>query len=79
VDLTLVLLPSALFGLFVTAHFALVFTLSERPPRFRAVVAFLVPPLAPYWGFREGLRAWSSVWLLSLASYAAALALALRA
>ena len=70
------LLPSALFGLFVSAHVALVFVLAARPPRFRAALAFIVPPLAPFFGFREGLRALSFVWVVSLVAYGVVLSIA---
>jgi hypothetical protein len=76
VDLALVLLPSALFGLFVSAHVSLVFVLAARPPRFRAALAFIVPPLAPFFGFREGFRALSSVWVVSLVAYGVVLSIA---
>lgn len=70
------LLPSALFGLFVSAHVALVFVLAARPPRFRAALAFIVPPLAPFFGFREGFRALSFVWVVSLVAYGVVLSIA---
>lgn len=62
------------FATFVTAHVALAFGLTVRPPRWRGPVGFVVVPLAPYWGFREGLRARSLIWLLGFGLYAAALA-----
>lgn len=78
-DLVLVLLPSALFGLFVSTHVSLIFLLAARPPRFRAALAFVVPPLAPFFGFREGLHALSAVWVLSLVAYGVMLSIAVGA
>jgi hypothetical protein len=57
------------FALLVTTHVVIVFGLSSVPPRWRAVVALVVPPLAPYWGWRW-MRRRSIVWILSAASYA---------
>jgi hypothetical protein len=64
------------FALLATAHVAIGTGLLTRPPRWRAALAFLVPPLAPFWGFREGLRVWSGIWLASVAVYAVCLSLA---
>jgi hypothetical protein len=69
VDLALFLLPSIALGLLFTAHVRLVFGLFFRKPWWRGAAALAVPPLAPYWGFGEGLRIWSSVWLLGLTLY----------
>jgi len=68
-DLRLVLLLVASFGVFVTAHVALVFGLAVRHPRWRALVALPVAPLAPYWGARAGMHARVVVWGISAAAY----------
>lgn len=62
------------FAAFVTVHAALSFGLAMRPPRYRGPVGLIVLPLAPYWGFRAGLRARSVLWILSGAAYLGALA-----
>ena len=62
------------FALLVTAHVALSVALTFRPPHWRGPLAFLVPPLAPWWGLQEQMRAWSMVWIGSLAIYLVALA-----
>lgn len=74
-DLARLLFTAFAFGLLVTAQLALVVLLALRPPRWRALVACLVPPLAVYFGWRERLRAWAGIWLGSLAAYATALLL----
>jgi hypothetical protein len=56
----------------VTAHIALAFGLAARPPRWHGLVALLVVPLAPYWGYRENMRARAVLWAGALATYAAA-------
>ena len=48
---------------------AIVFGLALRPPRWRALVALTVPPLAPYWGARGGMHARVVVWGASAAAY----------
>lgn len=61
------------FAAFVTTHVALVYGLLVRAPRWRGPVGLVVAPLAPYWGFKAGLRGRSFIWLGAFAAYAAAL------
>ena len=63
-------------AVFLAAHVALVAGLARRPPRWRAVVALLVPPLAPWWGYRAGLRVATIAWCAALALYAAGVVVA---
>jgi hypothetical protein len=74
-DVLLVLAPSLSLALLVTAHVALVAALAGRPPRWRAALALVVPPLAIVWG-RENFRRWCVVWLVAAALYVLTLALA---
>jgi hypothetical protein len=69
-DLTLLILVSLSFGLFVTAQLVLVARLAREKPAWRAAVAFLLPPLAAYWSFRGKSRGWAGVWLGALLAYA---------
>jgi hypothetical protein len=55
---------------FLGAHVSLVGGLVTRRPRYRAAVAFALPPLAPYWGWRAGLRRRVYVWTSALLLYA---------
>ena len=64
------------FATLVTVHVAIVFGLAQKQPRWRAVAAFFVPPLAPYWAFRDGMAVRAAIWIGSIILYAAALALA---
>jgi hypothetical protein len=60
----------------VTTHLAIAWSLVERErPRWRGLVALVVPPLAPVWAWRAGLRARSGLWLASLVAYAVGRAL----
>ncbi len=60
------------FAIAVTAHVAIVFGLAMRRPRWRAVVALLVPPFAPYWAVREQMRFRAAMWVVGVVGYAAA-------
>jgi hypothetical protein len=69
------LLVSAL-AIEVLAHVALLFGLFARRPRWRGLVALVVPPLAPLWGWQEGMHVRVYAWLTGLVSYAIGVALA---
>jgi hypothetical protein len=67
------------FALFVTVHVATVFGLSMRPPRWRAAVALVVVPLAPYWALGSKMKVRGVLWIGALVLYgAAAIVAALR-
>jgi hypothetical protein len=58
------------FATWVTVHIALAARLMLRSrPRRRGVLALLVPPLAPIYGFRQGFRRSSALWLVALIAY----------
>jgi hypothetical protein len=57
------------FAALVTAHVMLVLGLFARPPRWRALVAAIAPPLAPVWGFRAGMAGRAAVWVASALAY----------
>jgi hypothetical protein len=58
------------FALLVTAHVALCgFLVLRAKPRWRGLAAFVVPPLAPWWGLREGRTLTTSLWIVSLLLY----------
>jgi hypothetical protein len=58
----------------ITVHVALSARLVLRArPRWRGLVALVVPPLAVIWGFRAGWKGLSSLWLAALAVYVLAL------
>lgn len=60
------------FALFLTTHVAITYGLAFRPPRWRALVAFFVAPLAPYWAWREHMRVRTWLWLAALVLYVVA-------
>lgn len=77
-DLFRLILLAVAFGTLGTAHVALLFGFMARPPRWRALLALLVPPLAPYWGWQERRPLAATLWLLGLFGYLFALILSIR-
>lgn len=75
-DIVVVALLVLAFASLVTTHVAIAFGLLRRRPRWRAVVALALPPLAPYWAWREQMRTRAALWVGALAVYAVALLLA---
>jgi len=55
---------------FLGAHASLLGSLATHHPRYRAAVAFVLPPLAPYWGWRAGFRRRVYLWTIALLLYA---------
>lgn len=61
------------FALLVTAHLAIVVGLVAKTPRWRALVALALAPLAPYWAWREHMRVRAGIWALGLVLYVVSL------
>ena len=59
----------AAFATFVTAHLALVSGLALRKPRWRALLALPLAPLAPYWGARAAMYVRTVLWIASALAY----------
>jgi len=57
------------FATLVTVHIAIVFGLAFQKPRWRALVALVVPPLAPYWAMTGGMRVRGGIWMASVLLY----------
>jgi hypothetical protein len=60
----------------VAAHVLLAVGLNKQTSWRRAVVAFVLPPLAPLWGWRAGMRRPVYVWAATLVAYAIGVAIA---
>lgn len=60
------------FAGFVTAHVSIVWGLLFVQPRWHAVVALVVCPIAPFWGIQSGMHVRSAVWLVALTGYVVA-------
>jgi hypothetical protein len=59
------------FASFMTAHVALCLALASREPRVRALMGFVLFPLAPYWGARDGQRKRALLWVFFAVAYVA--------
>jgi hypothetical protein len=70
-DFALLALISVAVGLHLVAHVTLVIGLLRRDPWWHGLVAFVVPPLAPYWGYEAKLRGRVTLWITTLAVYLA--------
>ncbi|MSP26106.1 MAG: hypothetical protein EXR75_13300 [Myxococcales bacterium] len=57
------------FAAFVTVHIAILVRLGTREPRYRALVALLLPPLAPYWARVNGWHRTQWLWLGAVVVY----------
>jgi hypothetical protein len=66
-----------MLALFVTAHVAIVTRLVGQPPRWRAAVALVLPPLAYFWGRKADMIGLCRLWLSALIGYAVTFVLAL--
>ena len=60
------------FALLLTLHVTIAWSLSMRPPRWRALVALLVFPLAPVLAARERMRGRAAAWVLAAVAYGVA-------
>lgn len=76
-DAVLVVAVALAFAWVLTAQVFIVAGLVRRRLYWKAVSSLVVPILAPYWAWGEGLRARSIAWVLGAVCYAAALAVAL--
>ena len=66
------------FATLLTVHVALAVGLVRHGGGRRALAAFVVAPLAPFWGWREGMRVRGILWMAAALSYLGALWLAMR-
>jgi len=73
VDLALMLGLAASLGLLLASHVALSVGLAVLGPWHRGLIAFVVPPLAPFWGYNGKLHARSLLWIVSLVAHVACL------
>ena len=70
-DLILTAALSVALAAWVTDHVALSVGLMRRRPRWRGLVALLVAPLAPVFGFGARLRVRSVLWIAFAVAYVA--------
>ena len=61
------------FATVVVVHVAIAFKLLWRKPRYRGLVALVIPPLAPWWAYSENWQRLCWVWVGAVLCYTAAL------
>lgn len=61
------------FATLVTVHVTLALGLARRAPRWRAPVALVVAPLAPWWGWQARMRVRGVIWMVAASVYLVAL------
>lgn len=57
------------FAAWITAHITIVAGLVARRPRWRALAALVIVPLAPFWGLRARMFVRSAIWIASAGVY----------
>ncbi|MEI9949185.1 MAG: hypothetical protein WDO74_09425 [Pseudomonadota bacterium] len=72
-DLALMFGLAVSLGLLLASHVALSVGLAVLGPWQRGLIAFVVPPLAPFWGYSGKLHARSLLWIISLVMHVACL------
>ena len=76
-DIVVVTLLLVSFAFVVTVHVAIALGLAKRR-RWQALVALVLPPVAPYLAWREHMRKRAILWALGVLSYGVMLLLASR-
>jgi hypothetical protein len=73
VDLALMFGLATSLGLLLASHVALSVGLAVLGPWQRGLIAFVVPPLAPLWGYSGRLHTRSLLWIIALVTHVACL------
>ncbi|HEX7666144.1 MAG TPA: hypothetical protein VF407_16570 [Polyangiaceae bacterium] len=68
-DLAIVIVAVVSCALWMTAHVSILAALAVRPPRWRALVALVLPPAAPYFALESKLRGRAGTWIVSAIVY----------
>ncbi|MEI9941817.1 MAG: hypothetical protein WDO69_31775 [Pseudomonadota bacterium] len=72
-DLALMFGLAASLGLLLASHVALSIGLAVLGPWQRGLIAFVLPPLAPFWGYHGKLHTRSLLWIIALVTHFACL------
>jgi hypothetical protein len=57
------------FATLVSTHATLAIGLARREPRWHGLVALVVFPLAPWWGWQERMRVRGAIWVIAALAY----------
>lgn len=71
-DTVVVALLVVAFAWLATAHVTIVYGLARARPRWRALAALVVLPLAPYFAWREKMRTRAVLWAIGAVAYVTA-------
>ena len=69
-DLAVFVSLAILIGIAVTAHVTTLVGLAGRKPRWPALVAFFLPPTAPFFAARAGMWVRAALGIIGLVGYA---------
>lgn len=73
VDIALLFGLAMSLGLLLASHVALSIGLTALGPWHRGLIAFFIPPLAPFWGYSGKLHTRSLLWIVALVVHVACL------
>ena len=65
-DLALIITLVISAGVLLSTHVSLSIGLARLGPWHRGIVAFVVPPLAPFWGYHGKLHTRSLIWIIAV-------------
>ena len=72
-DLALIIVLAISAGVLAATHVSLSVGLSRIGPWHRGLLAFAVPPLAPFWGYHGKLHTRSLIWIIAVTIHIACL------
>lgn len=73
VDLALIIALVISAGVLLSTHVSLSVGLARLGPWHRGLIAFVVPPLAPFWGYHGKLHTRSLIWIIAVTIHIACL------
>jgi hypothetical protein len=73
VDLALLIALVVSAGVLLSTHVALSVGLARLGPWHRGLIALVVPPLAPFWGYHGKLHSRSLIWIIAVTVHIACL------
>jgi hypothetical protein len=73
VDLALIIVLVLSAGVLLSAHVSLSVGLARLGPWHRGLLAFVIPPLAPFWGYHGKLHTRSLIWIVAVTIHLACL------
>ena len=72
-DLALIITLVVSAGVLLSTHVSLSVGLARKGPWQRGLIAFVVPPLVPFWGYHGKLHTRSLIWIIAVTIHIACL------